>query len=838
MESETRSSTVAPLVACGVVGCAAGAFWLRARAGWTGAAVLWPIALTGLLIIPVVGAWRDAAGAGKRAVAACAALALLCFSLDRLFGAASSSWLTIAIGAVATLAAAVAIPGASSDGETRHGEIAAGTGAVLGVAGLAALAEVIVVFVGAGRDTLFWLAILFGIAGSLWLAVSTERCRPVGGLGFTTDAVRALFEGRDLGGARLFALFGILAGWAFGRAFAHMNAFETPDFWRSWAAAPAAALALATAGAWLTSRWVPVFGAKRCLALALILAAAAAAGLTIARVAWEAAAMAGVIAASSGVAAASALSLNGRLAPPARRGFSLGVFVAMACWGVALARPWPSGTLWLWFSLALFAAALAALQALRVPVEDYGEEAPDSRWEWRDAKLAGLARHTVVSRAIQWSARCAAEIFFGRLRVFGHQRLVREGGVILVANHPNTFLDPMLVAALAPGRLHYWAKATLWRFPILGSILDRLGAIPVHRRQDRSSHGHGVDDNQQALGAAARALNRGAHVLIFPEGVSEAGLSLKPVKTGAARLGFQALAEGDWGDDLAMIPIGVDYAEPTVFRSDVTVRVGEPILLREWRQAYEEDPRQAVRAATDLVSGRLKGLLPHLDEPALEGLVQRVQTLYGEQLLQILGERDTTAARRAIVAAVNHYQEMDPDTLWLFNRRVETYFAERERLSTPENHEPIPPSALLKILGELFSFASFGLAANWAPYRLTGRAAEGLETSTVWLASAKLGLGALIFGAYYALVGGVVYLAAGPLLAGAAVATLALSGLAALGSLDRFAFRLRQIRVLWQAFWTQDTNDDLENMKLALIQDLERFREAYAFFRDKEETRV
>jgi uncharacterized protein involved in cysteine biosynthesis len=66
------------------------------------------------------------------------------------------------------------------------------------------------------------------------------------------------------------------------------------------------------------------------------------------------------------------------------------------------------------------------------------------------------------------------------------------------------------------------------------------------------------------------------------------------------------------------------------------------------------------------------------------------------------------------------------------------------------------------------------------------------------------------------------------------IMTVVISAFVALGSLDRFAFRFRQLKNIWQVFWTQDTNEDLEAMKVSLIQDLERFRESYAFYRSKE----
>ncbi len=447
------------------------------------------------------------------------------------------------------------------------------------------------------------------------------------------------------------------------------------------------------------------------------------------------------------------------------------------------------------------------------------------------ASPTGLAAHSRVTRFLQLIARTLAEIFFGRLQIQGREHLVSDAPAILVANHPNTFLDPLLITALAPGRLHYWAKSTLWRLPLAGSILDSLGAIPIYRRRDAEG---GRDDNQRSMDLAVNKLLRGAHILIFPEGVSEPGLSLKPIKTGVARLGFHFMNQEKWESDLKVIPIALDYSEPTLFRTSVAIRIGKPISLAAFQAAYQQDSPTAVRALTDQLSESLKNMLPHLEVPELEDLVLRVQDLYGERVLQILDQSDMTSARKIICEAVNHYQRMDPDTVYLFARRLEVYYRERERLSTPENHEPIRMKDLIKIMVSLFSFASYGLIVNWLPYRVTGRFVEWFSSAPVWVATAKLTFGTLVFAFYYLLVGLLAYHFIGLLPALLLVLSFCVSAFIALGALERFSFRFAQLRTLWHAFWTQDTNDDLEAMRVELMQDLERFRESYAFYMDQE----
>lgn len=466
------------------------------------------------------------------------------------------------------------------------------------------------------------------------------------------------------------------------------------------------------------------------------------------------------------------------------------------------------------------------------PNEEPPRGAVDLEWDWSVDDPEGMGRHNLVSRAARFLARTLVEIFFARIVVHGRDKPLLAQGAIIVANHPNTFIDPVILTAIMPGRLSYWAKSTLWNAAILGSILDRLGAIPIYRKEDAG--GDRESANQKSFGSAVKRLNQKGLVLIFPEGVSKTGLSLKPVKTGTARLGFQYLEQAEPGSRLPLIPVAVDYEEPSIFRSTVTVRIGDPINLESHMDAYREDPRGAVLNVTGKLADSLRDMLPHLNDPELEELVHAIQDLYGARLLQVMESDDENDARHAIAKAVNHYQSMDPDTVYLFYQRIKAYQAERVRLATPDNHEPVSLRTILGILATTFSPAGLGLIINWPPYRATARLVEAFGSKSVWLATTKLAVGAAAFITWYAFLGMLGVLTVGPLLTTLFLILAVSSAFVAMGAMDRFAFRFRQLKTVWQLFWTQDTNDDLEAMRLSLIQDLERFRESYAFYSQRE----
>src|SRR5688572_5182974 len=215
----------------------------------------------------------------------------------------------------------------------------------------------------------------------------------------------------------------------------------------------------------------------------------------------------------------------------------------------------------------------------------------------RDSWSGSIAR-SIVRWIVKW--------FYPRIQISDRERVPQSGPVLICANHANSLVDPVLIGIAARRPVRFLAKAPLFDVPVLGAIMRALGMLPAFRGSDDATQ---VRRNLESLDTAAQALIEGQAMGIFPEGKSHDAAHLEAVRSGAARIAVQAVEGGAAG--LQVLPVGINYEDKERFRSSVWVAVGEPIDMDRWLAQHDGQSRVAMRALTDELQRRLKGVVVH-----------------------------------------------------------------------------------------------------------------------------------------------------------------------------------------------------------------------------------
>jgi glycerol-3-phosphate O-acyltransferase/dihydroxyacetone phosphate acyltransferase len=394
--------------------------------------------------------------------------------------------------------------------------------------------------------------------------------------------------------------------------------------------------------------------------------------------------------------------------------------------------------------------------------------------------------------------RVAMRTYF-RLRVEGFA-VPRHGPVMLVANHPNSLLDPALVAAAARRPVRFLAKAPLFSVPVIGWLAHGAGAIPVHRRQDDPTQ---MDRNVDAFEAAYAALVEEESALgIFPEGMSHDEPSIAPLRTGAARIALEAASR--LGAAFPLIPIGLVFREKETFRSEALVVIGQPI---GWEDLVPLGTSpEAVRDLIGRIEYALRKVTLNLETWEDAPLVESAYAIFAAEF----GLSDSAAARLGrIRAGTRRLAELRRSGNDRWQETARGILRHRRLLAaaglTPADLRAsgslraaawragrvIPFLTALALAG-----GAIGTFFFWPPYRLVGLAERVLKPQLYVRSTTKLLAGIVLFGLYIAAIAALIAFLAGARWGIIAAAILPFAALATIGFRERWRAGRQEARLL------------------------------------------
>jgi glycerol-3-phosphate O-acyltransferase / dihydroxyacetone phosphate acyltransferase len=335
----------------------------------------------------------------------------------------------------------------------------------------------------------------------------------------------------------------------------------------------------------------------------------------------------------------------------------------------------------------------------------------------------------VTRRIIIALLRLILRIFFRHTEVAGLEHVPAKGPVIFVLNHPNGLVDPVFILALAPRRVSLLGKSTLFAMPVIGFLARALDTLPVYRQQDK---GADVSRNRETFARCRELLERGGTIALFPEGVSHSEPSLRPLKTGAARIALGAAAEGAEG--LQIVPAGLYYTAKSSFRSSALLYFGEPLgVAPAALDANSEPPREAVRELSDRLAAALGEVTLNADHHQALSTVARAEEIFtaGEEDGQSLARE--LELRRRFVEGYAYFREHAPERLAAVEARLRQYEEELRQagldvssLSAPQAMREAVGAGAGATVRRAFAFllslpvAVVGAVVNYVPYRLAG----------------------------------------------------------------------------------------------------------------------
>jgi len=208
--------------------------------------------------------------------------------------------------------------------------------------------------------------------------------------------------------------------------------------------------------------------------------------------------------------------------------------------------------------------------------------------------VAGLAG-TMLLRMSASRAQCFPRLW-GRIILWlsGVTVTIRGGAglrhdcpYIFAANHQSQF-DIFALQGYLDFDFRWLAKEELFRVPVFGAAMRRVGYIPVDRSHSRAA--------VKSLDEAAKRIADGTSVIIFPEGTRSEDGHLLPFKSGTMVLAIKSR--------VPVVPVAILGTHAVLPKGKllarsgrVVIRIGEPIETSGYKVKQKHELAERLQAA-------------------------------------------------------------------------------------------------------------------------------------------------------------------------------------------------------------------------------------------------
>ena len=368
----------------------------------------------------------------------------------------------------------------------------------------------------------------------------------------------------------------------------------------------------------------------------------------------------------------------------------------------------------------------------------------------------------MIYRFLKQIVKLALFFFFRKIELSGKINTPSKGPVIFVANHPNTLMDPLLVAAIVKQRVGFVANASIFVNSLVSSVFKYLHVIPIFRREDVKAGEK--PDNRKSFEKCHEYLTNNGSLLIFPEGTSHYELKLREIKTGTARIALSYEDLKGYNGKLKIVPIALDYSDAIHFRSAVSVTICKAIEVVDYRKQYEGNEHEAIVQLTEDIRKELAEIVPQTSGKEQENFLVKAHqfytTFYSPKASLDKNPKQSLELRTQVSKALQFLKkrnlELYLDTqmkLLLFSKILKEEKINPAVVASRKTNKYIilETTALFILFLVLFPLYVIGLLFNYIPYIIPARVFKSLNLDIEYRASVQMLVGLFSFPLYYAL---------------------------------------------------------------------------------------
>ncbi len=193
------------------------------------------------------------------------------------------------------------------------------------------------------------------------------------------------------------------------------------------------------------------------------------------------------------------------------------------------------------------------------------------------------------------------KLYYSKIQVVGYENVPPKGyPIFAIANHQNAVMDPLGMLYFYKDRRQpvFIARGDVFKTSnFVARLLRFIKILPTFRARDGGRED--IKSNLATFDLAARILNEGGTLTMFPEAGHQQGRYFSTFKKGFPRIAFLAAEKSDFQLDFKILPIFIYYTDPFNMGGQQLLVIGKPFAINEFYDLYKEEPNKAYLAMNE-----------------------------------------------------------------------------------------------------------------------------------------------------------------------------------------------------------------------------------------------
>jgi 1-acyl-sn-glycerol-3-phosphate acyltransferase len=203
-------------------------------------------------------------------------------------------------------------------------------------------------------------------------------------------------------------------------------------------------------------------------------------------------------------------------------------------------------------------------------------------------------------------ARLALPIYCRDIVINKKELLKHKGPLILASNHPNSFLDAIILCTLFDGTIYSLARGDAFKNKTAAKFLRLFKMFPVYRVSEGVEN---MEENYITFDLCKNIFKKKGIVLIFSEGRCINEWHLRPLKKGTARL---AISSWEEGIDVKVLPVAINYSSFKKFGKNIKLDFGDIISKEDIN--YKNTHGNAIKQFNETLNQQLSKYVYEIDK--------------------------------------------------------------------------------------------------------------------------------------------------------------------------------------------------------------------------------